>query len=410
MTGPAARLLLLALLAVLAAAPRARAHSASSSYLLVDVRGDAMNVQWSIALRDLDYAIGLDGDGDGAITWGEVRRKRDAIAAYAMARLTLKADGTVCTPGPTTLLADQLGDGGYAVLRFTAACGHRLGAITVRYGLMFDLDPMHRGLLNVIVAGVPHAAALSPDHPQARFDVTPGYGQTAGTFFLTGMHHLLTGIDHMLFVTMLLVPAMFRRRTHSHGLHAALVPVSDFRGMFVESVKVLSAFTIAHGTTLTLSVLHLVSIPERVSEAGIALTILVTALDNVFHFIPGRRWPLAFLFGLVHGLGFATALGPLALPPLALGVALISFNLGLEAAQVSIACLVLPIGFALRNTAVYPRRIMPGISTAVAGVAAAWFTDRVFDLGLASAQALLLLVITIVLARIYIRFFYREIE
>jgi len=152
--------------------------------------------------------------------------------------------------------------------------------------------------------------------------------------------------------------------------------------MFIESLKVLSAFTLAHGTTLTLSVLHIVSIPERLSEAGIALTILITALDNIFHVIPGRRWPLAFAFGLVHGLGFATALGPLSLPPVALGIALISFNLGLEAAQVSIAAVVLPIGFVLRNTRLYPRRIMPGISGAVAVVALAWFTDRVMDLGM----------------------------
>lgn len=376
------RLFVLVIVGLLALLPRANAHSASSSYLHIVVQDDVLDVQWSIALRDLDYAIGLDSDGNGAITWGELRQKRDAVVAYALARLTLNADGDGCRPGPVTLLADQLGDGGYAVLQFAATCSHRPVRIAVRYGLMFDLDPMHRGLLNVMMSGVPHAVALSPEQPSAVFAVTPGYGDTVRTFFLTGMHHLLTGIDHMLFVTMLLVPAMFHRRLHSHGPHADLVPVHNFRGMFLESVKVLSAFTIAHGTTLTLSVLHIVSIPERLSEAGIALTILITAVDNIFHFIPGRRWPLAFLFGLVHGLGFATALGPLALPPVALGVALLSFNLGLEAAQVSIACIVLPIGFALRNTAMYPRRIMPGISTAVAMVAFAWFTDRAFNLGL----------------------------
>jgi hydrogenase/urease accessory protein HupE len=375
-------LLLVMLAALFASSPRAEAHSASSSYLHVGVDGRALDVQWSIALRDLDYAIGLDSDGNGAISWGELRGRRDAVVAYALARLALRADGTSCAPGPVTMLADRLSDGGYAVLRFAADCDHVPTSVSVHYGLMFDLDPMHRGLLNLAVAGVPHAAALSPDQPEARFDVTPGYGETVRSFFLTGVHHLLTGVDHMLFVTMLLVPAMFHRRTHSHGPRAAMQPVTHFRGMFLESIKVLSAFTLAHGTTLTLSVLHIVSIPERLSEAGIALTILITALDNIFHVIPGKRWPLAFAFGLVHGLGFATALGPLSLPPVALGVALISFNLGLEAAQVTIAAVVLPIGFALRNTFLYPRRIMPGISAAVAFVALAWFTDRAMDLGM----------------------------
>ena len=361
---------------------QAQAHSASSSYLHVDVSGRDLAVQWSIALRDLDYAIGLDTNGDGDVTWGELRQRSAAVDAYALARLRLEGDGQVCPFGPVSNLADQLSDGAYAVLRFQAHCAAVPQRVTVHYGLLFDLDPLHRGLLTLTVAGVPHAFALSPTAPEATGDVEPGYLQTVRSFFLTGVNHLLTGIDHMLFVTMLLVPAMYKRREHSFGLHAALVPVADFRGMFVESLKVLSAFTLAHGTTLTLSVLHIVSIPERLSEAGIALTILVTALDNVLHFLPARRWPLAFAFGLVHGLGFATALGPMSLPPVALGIALISFNLGLEAAQVTIASVVLPFGYALRFTNLYAHRIMPAVSGVVAVVALAWFTDRAAGLGL----------------------------
>ena len=142
--------------------------------------------------------------------------------------------------------------------------------VGVHYALLFDLDPLHRGLLTLSVGGVPHAAALSPTLQDVQFDVAPGYGETVRSFFLTGVDHLLTGIDHMLFVTMLLVPAMFRRRDHSYGLHAAMLPVADFRGMFVESLKVLSAFTLAHGTTLTL-VGAAYRIDPRAGERGRAL-------------------------------------------------------------------------------------------------------------------------------------------
>jgi hypothetical protein len=354
----------------------AHAHSASTAYLQVNGEGADLNVQLSVPLRDLDYVIGLDSDGNGDITWGELRAHAAAIDAYVMARLRFAADGAVCTSEPVVHLADMLNDGGYAVLRFTARCQAAPRTLAVHYALLFDQDRLHRGLLHVSFGGVTHAAALSPQAPDAVFDMAPGLGQTIASFFVTGVNHLLTGIDHMLFVTMLLVPAMFRR-----DVGKGLQPVGSFRGAFMETLKVLSAFTIAHATTLTLSALHIVSIPERLSESGIALTILATAADNVWHFIPGRRWKLALVFGLVHGLGFATALGPLDLPTKQLAAALLSFNLGLETAQVAIAALVLPLGFLARRTLFYPRVVMPGLSGAVGAVAMAWFVDRAGDFG-----------------------------
>jgi hypothetical protein len=369
------------LLLLMAAIGTAHAHSASSSYLQIIGDGPTLHVQWSIALRDLDYAVGLDTDGNGQITWGEVRRHAADIDAYALSRLRLSADGRACGNGRVTHLAETLGDGTYAVLRFDAACPAAPHAINVHYGLLFDLDPLHRGLLKLVLGGVPHAAALSPQRQDASFGAAPGYGSTVVEFFATGMAHLLTGIDHMLFITMLLLPAVFRRRTD--GVHGnTLVPVPRFRQAFAETVKVLSAFTLAHATTLTLSVLHIVQIPQRLSEAGIALTIVITALDNIFQILPQRRWPLAFGFGLIHGLGFATALGPLSLPPMALAVALVSFNLGLEAAQVMLAIVVLPAGFLARNTLFYPRRVVPAVSCAVGLLALAWFADRAGGFGM----------------------------
>jgi hypothetical protein len=110
----------LALLAFLAAG-LAHAHKPSDSYLSLEVRGEATQGQWDIALRDLEYAIGLDEDGDGAITWGELRGKRSQIEAYAFARLTVRAGSEGCPLQPEGLLFDEHSDGGYAVLRFNAA-------------------------------------------------------------------------------------------------------------------------------------------------------------------------------------------------------------------------------------------------------------------------------------------------
>ena len=115
--------LLVALVLVWASA--AQAHKPSDSYLTLRADGPVLAAQWDIALRDLEYAIGLDGDGDGALSWGEVRARHDAIAAYALARLQIEADGAACTNGEAKHLLDDHSDTTYAVLRFPVACAHQ---------------------------------------------------------------------------------------------------------------------------------------------------------------------------------------------------------------------------------------------------------------------------------------------
>lgn len=371
---------MLFVLAVVAPAP-ASAHGASSSYLTIAVDGRMLDVQWEIALRDLDWAIGIDGRGDGVITWGDLRRQRAAIEAYALPRLTLAADGRPCAVGPTRLLADQRGDGAYAVLRFAADCAGAIHRVTVGYRLMFEFDPMHRGLLAFVADGVSHAAALSPSAPSVTVEAGGSLLTTFATFFEIGVRHIFSGLDHLLFIAVLLLPAMFSRRAGLVGSRS-WQPVARFRPAFVETVRILSAFTLAHAITVTAASLGLIELPASLVEGAIALTIAVTAIDNIVPILPGPRWPLAFGFGLIHGLGFASALGPLSLPPLATAAALLSFNLGVEAAQLVVAVVVLPAGFLLRDMPLYPRRLLPGASGVAAVLALGWFAERALGLRL----------------------------
>jgi hypothetical protein len=359
---------LLALLLGLFAAAPAAAHSLSTSTLTVTTDRAWLHVEWEIALRDLDYAIGLDPTG--VITWGDLKRREAAIETYALPRLTLSSDHAVCPPGPVTLLADERGGNGYAVLRFTARCPAAVHKVDITYGLMFDLDPEHRALLDVISGASFHVAVLSPDHPHVAIDSGGRLAETFAEFFTVGVDHILSGPDHLLFIALLLFPAMFRRA------HGAWQPVARFRPAFFETVRILSAFTIAHAITVTAATLGWVDIPSRIIEGAIALTIVATALDNIVPVLPERRWVLAFGFGLIHGMGFASALGPLSLPALPLAAALISFNLGVEAAQMLAAIVVLPVGFLLRNVRLYPARFLPGASGLAGLVALAWFARR----------------------------------
>src|SRR5712691_2843405 len=131
---------LLALLLCLVASS-ALAHKPSDSYLTLERHGAEIRGQWDIALRDLDAAITLDANGDGEITWGEVRAKNGAIAEHALARLGLASGGAACKLHGADVLIDEHSDGAYAVLRLDGACPEPGPVLSVDYRLLFDIDP-----------------------------------------------------------------------------------------------------------------------------------------------------------------------------------------------------------------------------------------------------------------------------
>src|SRR5258708_23508898 len=142
---------LLALLLCLVAAA-AVAHKPSDSYLTLERHGAEITGQWDIALRGLDEAIRLDANGDGEITWGEVRAKNSAIAAHALARLEVTSGGAICTLRTADVLIDEHSDGAYAVLRLHGAGPEPGPVLSIDHLLLFDIDPPHRRLLQYVPA------------------------------------------------------------------------------------------------------------------------------------------------------------------------------------------------------------------------------------------------------------------
>jgi hypothetical protein len=110
--------------------------------------------------------------------------------------------------------------------------------------------------------------------------------------------------------------------------------------------------------------------------------VVLAALNNIWPLVHGRRWMVAFGFGLIHGFGFASVLADLGLPREALLLALVGFNLGVELGQVAIITVFLPPAFALRATRAYRRLVFVGGSAAIALVAASWLVERAFDVKL----------------------------
>ncbi|MCI0353523.1 MAG: HupE/UreJ family protein, partial [Acidobacteria bacterium] len=252
------------------------AHKPSDSYLTLAIHQATVQGQWDIALRDLDYAIGVDTNGDGAITWGELRARHAAIAAYALAHLQIATEEGSCPSGIEEHLVDHHTDGAYAVLRFKALCPSPVQHLIVHYRLLFDLDPQHRGLLHIEHEDQTHTAILSPDHPRQRIELaTATPWKTFLAYGWEGIWHILTGYDHILFLLSLLLPAVLQRQARRWEA------VASFRPALLEVIKIVTAFTLAHSMTLSLAALGVISLPARWVESAIAASVILAALNNL---------------------------------------------------------------------------------------------------------------------------------
>lgn len=371
-----------------------RAHKPSDSYLTLKAERGVVSGQWDIALRDLDLAVGLDNDGDGIITWGEVRTKRDAISRYASSHLSL-ATAAPCNLNIVNLQIDEHTDGAYAVLGLAGTCASIAGPLTVDYRLLFDLDAQHRGLLKLESGGQTTTAIFATTSRSQQFAVLapalPNDGvaiasssaatvpatfafATLVAFIKDGVKHIASGFDHILFLLALLLPAVMLRENNLWHPAAALRPT------LLHVTGIVTAFTLAHSITLSLAVLGVVNVPSRWVESLIAASVVATALDNVIAFLPRQRWLVAFVFGLLHGLGFASVLLDLGLPATSLAISLFGFNLGVEIGQLLLVLAIVPLAYRVRATRAY-RLLAIGVgSCAIVVVATGWFVERAFKL------------------------------
>ena len=389
------RLAMLCFVALLALSPpTAFAHKESDAYLTLRTDPANPNVlrgQFDIALRDLAFVIDIDSNQDGEVTWGEVKAHRDAIERYALGGLTIKGDGLTCETHPTDQKIDAHNDGAYDVISFDAVCDKEIpNRLTVVYALFQDVDPYHRGIVTIHAGDRVAGAVLGPKTPTATLDLRePDRWSQFKSFMVDGIWHIWTGPDHLLFILSLLLPAVLYRRSlipssqppsiPAGSNDTGWVPVPRLSRAMIELIKVVSGFTVSHSATLTLSVLGYVNLPSRLVESGIALSIIVAALNNLYPVVTRRAWVVAFAFGFIHGLGFASALAGLSLPPAAMAASLGGFSLGVELGQESIVLPFLPLAFLLRKTRFYQVGVLRWGSWLIIAIATLWLVQRACD-------------------------------
>ncbi|WP_457333836.1 HupE/UreJ family protein [Rhizobacter sp. P5_C2] len=369
-----ARHLLIACLGVLPLI--AQAHKPSDAYIQLKVEAAIVEQRFDIALRDLERELALDADDDGQLTWGEVRTRWADIDRLSLQGLSVQADGAPCTPGAIgAQQLDEHSDGRYAVLTRRWTCPAPVRSLTPVYQLFAQSDPTHRGIVRVQQQGRDETAVLVPGAAPHSFGVAAESAVSGFFGFVTeGIHHILIGSDHILFLLALLLPAVLAS--------PRLKPV------LAEVLRVVTAFTVAHSITLALAAFDLVNPPSRWVESVIAASVVFAALNNLVPMVREGRWKLTFAFGLVHGFGFAGALKDAGLAQGALALPLLGFNLGVELGQLAIVALFVTTVWALRATRFYRHVLLRGGSALIVLVAVLWLTERAFDikLGVASAQ------------------------
>lgn len=354
----------------------AQAHKPSDSYLQLKVVDKQISGEWDIALRDLEYATGIDTNGDGAITWGEVRAHQDAIIAYAMRGLKVQDGSEVCSMRVSDLQISDHSDGAYAALMLNGSCLAPPKKIEIQYDLLFDLDPTHHGLLNLDFGGI-QTAIFRPELRQIEFRSSGG---TAWGTFLQYLHeglwHVWTGYDHMLFLGGLMLPAVLRRTRQGWK------PAEKLGPALLDTFRIATAFTIAHACTLSLAAMGIISLPSRLVESLVAATVVFAGINNLLPMAHRGLWKLAFFFGLIHGAAIASALLELGLPSGQRVLALFAFNLGVEGAQLTIVGIVLPLSFVFRHSVLYRRAVVIPGSIIITGIGVIWLIQRAFAIHL----------------------------
>ena len=269
--------------------------------------------------------------------------------------IVLRAGHTTCEPGPGVVEPSAF-DATSVTMMVDFACGAPVRDLAIRDNIFDVLGRDHHTLAKIEMPGRTEQFAFEPDAREAQVRVAAEEAgpRWSGSFFLLGVHHILSGWDHLLFLLGLLLPC----------------------GGLLSLFKIVTAFTLAHSVTLALAVLDLVHLPDRLVESVIALSIAFIAAENLFpRATIARRWVVSFAFGLVHGFGFSSALRELGLPSQGLALSLLGFNLGVEAGQTMVVALVLPLLLLLQRTSWEPRMVSAS-SLAILIVGLVLFVER----------------------------------
>jgi len=351
------------LLVLLFVASPAWAHDAPYSFL--NLRFAPGGASGTLTAHVVDLAHELPGAApESLLTPASASALGPRLFALLSSRMAVVGDGDTLRLAYVSAAPDSERNG--IALSFTAPCPDVPADVSIEPRL-FPYDPQHETYVNAYVGdSLRNQDLVDARHPRVTFTTgaAPRVWAVVRRFALAGIHHIFIGPDHILFVVGLLL----------------------LGGSLGRLLKIVTGFTVAHSITLALATLGLVMPPARVIEPLIALSIVFIGIDNLRALrrgadAPDRRAWLAFLFGFVHGFGFASVLREFGLPVQALGVALFAFNVGVEIGQATIVLATAPLIAWVRGASSNAgRRVAFAGSLVVSLAGLFWFAQRTFGL------------------------------
>lgn len=354
------------------------AHALSAAFTTINFEQKQTDLTYSIdALSVIEGVTGADKNGDSALSQEELTGVKYRLQEWVEDSVVLEVDNKEQAPKLKNIKLEQKNSTEMVTLQFQYPAYDAGKTVKLLDGIFYQgqTNASYNNFLTVNYEGQVSEAVLhgknrewamllaETQQQQQQGDQTTQVpaqqpatqSHSSWTSFLTlGMNHILTGYDHLLFLFALLM----RRQT------------------LKQYVMTITAFTIAHSITLTLSVLGIVELPSKLVESIIALSICYVALENIFRKEIKLRWVITFLFGLIHGLGFASLLKEMNLPKPDLAVALLNFNVGIEIIQLLIVLVLVPILFKLQKLKRYRHYVNLG-SGVIFVLGAIWLVQRV---------------------------------
>jgi hypothetical protein len=342
-----------AIVAALCFATSGFAHAVSTSYSRFHVDGPSVHVQLMVGLFDFHNGPNLDANGDNNVSRGELDAGIGTLVDAIKSHFSVMAPEE---PSSITLESYEFQGGSAVKIDLLYAFNHDVTKLTVTSKLHLITQPDHQHLLAIGEGDDTRQGVLDLKTPLVEIDLSNQSSlEVFGTFLKLGIQHIITGYDHLAFLAGLLIATT----------------------TLMSLVKIVTSFTVAHSITLALATFNLVTVPARVVESLIALTIAYVAIENFTGKTLVPRWKVTFLFGLVHGFGFSNVLKEMELTRQHLAISLFSFNAGVEIGQLFFIEIVFPVVVLAWKTK-WKEQLLAATSLAIMCLGFYWFVQRAF--------------------------------